>query len=269
MSALRNLLTTNTTNGKTTGGPRLPRYRMAAAGLAVAAVSLLGACSAESLIESGIEKGIEKGIESGTDVEDFNLGEDGGSISFESDGEQVELDFGADGGSIKVTDAEGNESGLDLDVNEEGGSLTVTENGESETFDGTVTDNGLVVTDESGQDVINIETSEDGSADLELPEWYPSNVPVPADYAVADAYLLGDDGIVGGFTPEDPTAAEVRFVAAAEANGWSVINTVRVDAGNSRLTFTNPLDSIIIVSFTLDGAEDGQTRVNFALMDIK
>lgn len=255
MSALRS----NTFSSNKFRTARLPRYRMAVAGLAIAGTSLLGACSAESLIESGIEKGIE----SATGAEDINFSEEGGSISFESEGETIELDFGNDGGSIKVTDEEGNESGLDLDLNEQGGSLTVTEDGETQVFDGTVDETGLVVTDDNGEEVIVLGGAEDGTT-LELPEWYPSNLPVPANYnVVTESFILGT-GLLSGNAAGEPGNVQQAFTAAATNAGWTAVASTDV-ADIDHVTLSDADGASVVVSFSTEGVEAGQTNITMAV----
>lgn len=171
-------------------------------------VSLLGACSTDSLAEFGLERAFEaNGEDVDFDFNDggFNLSTEEGEVSFNFDGENGGIFFeGEDGEGSIAFDDQGN---IVFDTDDGSGTVSVSED-------------GVVVTDENGEEqaVISIDgetgaqtfTNEDGGT-------VTTSQAVPADWPV----YIG--------VPQTLDAAQSAFTTGDFGDGWSFGGTITYD----------------------------------------
>lgn len=88
--------------------PRLLRPSV----LGLCAAVMVGATGCGSLVEKATEKAVEKGVEHATGIDDLNIDEDSGTISFSKDGESVvvsgeegQFELRTDEGTYRAGDA--------------------------------------------------------------------------------------------------------------------------------------------------------------------
>ncbi len=203
---------------------------------AVVACLALSACGA--ITEKVTEEGTERIIES-------------------ESGENVELDFDNGDGSFSVQSEDGSFS-----VNEDG-EFVVTD-ADGSVFAGTSTDDGLVVTDANGEEVVNVSGDADGGeltiqsegegdavyrVVTEIPAEWPTDVPRPEDLAVeAGSYTSADAmtimTVVG--TPDNGDAAEYADTYSSALAAAGLTESGRFDSsadGNQNVQRTYESDA--------------------------
>lgn len=198
------------------------------------------------------------------------IAEEGAERIIESEsGENVELDFDRDGG-LSIETEEGSFS-----VNEDGEFVVTGEDGS--VFTGTAGEDGLTVTDENGEEIVEIDADgETGSISVNgeestyrivtgVPDEWPSEVPRPEGLTIETGSYINADGetviTLVGMPSGDATEFATTYSDALLAAGLE--ETGRFDQesdGVSTAQRTNENDRwiVAITSFS-DGSENSIT----------
>jgi hypothetical protein len=182
----------------------------------VAVVLAITGCSGEDAAENLIEQQIES--ESGEDV-DIDFDDGGISIQTEDGGISIETD---DEGNVSIQTEDG-EMSIDSDGNQ---TVIQTDDGEM-SIDSD--DGETVIQSEDGETVI-------GSSTGELPDDFPSEIPMPGDLAIEYTQSMsGADGqtfLIGGTSNGAYEDVSGAYIAALEAAGFSQQQLITTPDGN-------------------------------------
>jgi len=212
-------------------------------------VTLLGACSAESLTERAASFGLEQAIEGDQDI-DLDFGQDGsGGFSISTDEGDFSLNFDEDNGGIVFNTDEGD--GV-ISFDQENGSI----NFDTDEGDGAINfgDNGDVSID-----------TEDGSLGIfnspDAPSSWPQELGVPVTLVPGSQSFsvleLGGTVVTTGVfnhDPAEPYAASV--IATLGATGW----TQDISSNQDGSVFAQLSNGVLIAQVV--GDDTGYTTVS-------
>lgn len=187
---------------------RLARPLTAVAATALG-ISLLGACSTDSLAEFGLEQVLSaEGQDVDIDFSDggINLSGEDGDFSLSFDAEDGIIEFGGDDGSGVIQfDEDGN---VRFDTDQGSGTATITDNGVSFQGDNDEGEFSFVTDDESGAQVF---TSEEGQVSIStnVPADWPDWIGVPETLLPTESTFSVSKGdgyeSYTGFVSHDPS----------------------------------------------------------------
>lgn len=207
---------------------------------ALGAIVSLSACGniAENLLEEGLEEAIER--DSGEDIElDFDSGDGQFSVTG-ADGEEFSINFDGEEGELTIEGSDPNsDEDFNINISEEDGDVLITGEGLDDGDDVNITltedDGAVTVTgqNESGE-VLNFTSGE------EMPDNWPSEVPVPAGQVVsASSFDSGENQVLSLVVEvDDPIRAHDEYVKKLEKIGFTVEGTTATSDGDSKMTFS-------------------------------
>lgn len=238
---------------------------------AVIGITLLGACSTESLTEAAVNFGLEQAIEGSEDI-DVDFGDDGsGGFSISTEEGDFAINFDEDSGGIVFDTDEGegvisfDEDGIVFDTDEGDGVISFDQDNGEIVFD-TDAGDGVISFDEDNG-TVSFE-GDGGSAIFganDVPAEWPASIGVPQTIDVTASHfsrVVTDNGLV--MTGAFEHAADEAFAETTKdtliATGWTLV----VEGGNAenrQLHFANEADGSSVIVGT-----QGATNTTVAIV---